>query len=131
MSEIKVDTLTGKTTANDITVTVGASATQSLETGLVKAFVHFDQSDQSPDASLNISSIADTAVGQSSPKFTNSFSSVQFAVVGSQAGSSAIDVVMSGPFTADSGGGSFMRYRDGSVDTDTNNVSQICCGDLA
>ena len=30
MSEIKVDTLTGKTTANDITVTVGATATQSL-----------------------------------------------------------------------------------------------------
>ena len=38
MSEIKVDTLTGKTTANDITVTVGASATQSLEQGLAKAW---------------------------------------------------------------------------------------------
>ena len=31
MSELKVDTLTGKTTAKTVTVTVGASATQSLE----------------------------------------------------------------------------------------------------
>ena len=42
MSEIKVDTLTGKTTANDITVTVGASVTQSLEQGLIKGFVTYD-----------------------------------------------------------------------------------------
>ena len=33
MSEIKVDTLTGKTTAKTVTVTVGATATQSLEQG--------------------------------------------------------------------------------------------------
>ncbi len=111
--------------------TAGSIATNYVVDGSPKAFVHFDQSDQSADASLNISSIADTAVGQSSPKFTNSFSSVEFAVVGSQAGSSAIDIVMSGAFTADGGGGSFMRYRDGGTDTDTNNVSQICCGELA
>ncbi len=42
MSEIKVDTLTGKTTAKTVTVTVGASATQSLEQGLIKAFVTYD-----------------------------------------------------------------------------------------
>ena len=41
MSEIKVDTLTGKTTANDITVTVGATATMSLEQGLAKAWFNF------------------------------------------------------------------------------------------
>ena len=41
MSEIKVDTLTGKTTANDITVTVGATATMSLEQGLTKAWVTY------------------------------------------------------------------------------------------
>ena len=131
MSEIKVDTLTGKTTANDITVTVGATATQSLETGLVKAFVHFEQSDQSPDASLNISSIADVSAGQSNPKFTNSFSSVEFLAVASQTGSTSIDNMLSGPFTADGGGGSYIRCRANGVDTDTNNVSQICCGDLA
>ena len=42
MSEIKVDNLTGKTTAKTVTVTVGASATQSLEQGLIKAFVTYD-----------------------------------------------------------------------------------------
>ena len=40
MSEIKVDTLTGKTTANDITVTIGASATMSLEQGLAKVWAN-------------------------------------------------------------------------------------------
>ena len=41
MSEIKTDKLTGVGTANDITVTVGASATQSLEQGLVKTWIAF------------------------------------------------------------------------------------------
>ena len=42
MSELKVDTLTGKTTANDITVTVGASATAKLEQGLAKLWCLLD-----------------------------------------------------------------------------------------
>ena len=35
-SILKVDDLRGNTTANDITVTVGASVTQSLKNGIAK-----------------------------------------------------------------------------------------------
>ena len=61
MSEIKVDTLTGKTTAKTVTVTVGATATQSLEQGLAKAWVYFDTNDSPPvrDGSFNVSSLTD------------------------------------------------------------------------
>ncbi len=42
MSEIKTNKLTGVSTAKTVTVTVGASVTQSLEQGLIKAFVTYD-----------------------------------------------------------------------------------------
>ena len=127
-SILKVDELQGIATTNDITVTVGATATQSLETGLIKAFVHFDQSDQSADSSMNISSITDDGVGKSLPQFSNAFSGNQFPALASQVGSTNIDTVLAGPNTTSQ---SFVRMRDGGVDTDTNNISHICCGDLA
>ena len=74
MSEIKVDTLTGKTTANDITVTVGATATQSLETGLAKVLLRYEQSTDTTNASFNISSESDDAVGTFTANFSNNFS---------------------------------------------------------
>lgn len=77
MSEIKVDTLTGKTTANDITVTVGATATMSLEQGLAKAFHGYaNQAVGDLDANsktLNISSYLDFATGRSRLNLTNAF----------------------------------------------------------
>ena len=72
MSEIKVDNLTGKTTAKDITVTVGATATQSLEQGLTKAWVNFTgiTTTASRD-SLNVSSLTDLGTGQTTVTYTN------------------------------------------------------------
>ena len=67
MSEIKVDTLTGKTTANDITVTVGASATAKLEQGLAKCWFNYDQDAPAVDDSFNITSITDVGTGQFDP----------------------------------------------------------------
>ena len=73
MSEIKVDTLTGKTTANDITVTVGATATMSLHDGILKAHVAAYHSSGTPtiNGSLNISSITDSGIGKMTPYFSN------------------------------------------------------------
>ena len=42
MSEIKTDKLTGVSTAKTVTVTVGATATQSLEQGLGKAWARWE-----------------------------------------------------------------------------------------
>ena len=76
MSEIKVDTLTGKTTANDITVTVGATATMSLEQGLAKHWVYFDGSGTAAILdSLNASSLNDIGTGNYEPNITNALSS--------------------------------------------------------
>ena len=80
MSEIKVDSLTGKTTANDITVTVGASATMSLEQGLAKAWVNFNGTGTVAILnSLNASSITDSATGRYRHNFSSSTSSSSYS----------------------------------------------------
>jgi len=78
MSEIKVDTLTGKTTANDITVTVGATATMSLEQGLAKAWGHFEGSDTTLDDSFNTASLTDNSTGNYTANFSNNMSNVNY-----------------------------------------------------
>ena len=81
MSEIKVDTLTGKTTANDITVTVGASATMSLEQGLAKAFIVND-GDTTIGDSFNISTLSDNGNGDQTYTYSNNFSSANHVATG-------------------------------------------------
>ena len=81
MSEIKVDTLTGKTTAKTVTVTVGASATQSLEQGLAKQWVSFDPADFNVDDSLNCTSISDGPNGgEQTPNFVNAMNNSDYVV---------------------------------------------------
>tara|TARA_R100001126_G_C4782597_1_gene127847 strand:- start:73 stop:501 length:429 start_codon:yes stop_codon:yes gene_type:complete len=82
-SILKVDTLTGNTTAKTVTVTVGASATQSLETGLVKAWINANTgSSPATNDSFNFSSITDNADGDESFNFTNNMANDDFAVGG-------------------------------------------------
>ena len=74
-SILKVDDLRGNTTANDITVTVGASVTQSLKNGIAKTWFRYDQrTGPTVDASLNVSSITDDATGKYSVNLTNAIS---------------------------------------------------------
>ena len=83
MSEIKVDDLTGKTSAGDITVTSeGGAATMQLQQGLAKAWCKFGP-DAQPDDSLNISSGTDVAVGQYRFAKTNAMSTTNYAVTSS------------------------------------------------
>ena len=83
MSEIKVDTLTGKTTANDITVTVGASATQSLEQGLAKMFAYIT-GDGTPviTGSFNTSSLTDELASVVRANLTNAMNDLTFTNMG-------------------------------------------------
>lgn len=86
MSEIKVDTLTGKTTANDITVTVGASVTQSLEQGLAKAWNCFDEgTNSSIRDSLNVASITDNGTSNFDTNLTNNMTNDDYAYTASNA----------------------------------------------
>ena len=105
MSEIKVDTLTGKTTANDITVTVGATATQSLEQGLAKAWAGVtDPAGTTINQSLNISSLTDVSTGNYDYALTNS----------------ADEEMDAYGFGAMCGGGSRL-IRNGNADTTSSN----------
>jgi len=79
MSEIKVDTLTGKTTANDITVTVGATATMSLEQGLAKWWVNADGTAAAVQGSFNNSSFVDDGSG-SSYSYINNMNDAVYSV---------------------------------------------------
>lgn len=84
MSEIKVDTLTGKTSAGDITVTSeGGAATQSLQQGLAKVWINHNQvTSHSIRDSLNISSITDAGTGKTYPiSFSNNMSSSSYSGV--------------------------------------------------
>ena len=114
MSEIKVDTLTGKTTAGDITVTSeGGAATQSLQQGLAKAWMSLNAS-ATPVAirdSFNISSVTDALVGSQEPSVTNVFSSVDSMV--STAGSWN-NLTSNGKYGNASGVSSSSKYWVGS-----------------
>jgi len=82
MSEIKVDTLTGKTTAGDITVTSeGGAATQSLQQGLAKVWVNFNGTGTiAARDSLNVTSLTDFGTGEHAPNYTNALNNGNYSV---------------------------------------------------
>jgi hypothetical protein len=84
MSEIKVDTLTGKTSAGDITVTSeGGSATQSLQEGLMKSWVNIDIAGTvSVNDSLNVGSIIDGGAGVFNVVLSNNMNNNTYSSVG-------------------------------------------------
>ena len=89
-SILKVDDLRGNTTANDVTVTVGASATMSLEQGLVKHWCMFNSENSTVTAadSLNLSSIGDNAAGQYYQNFTNNMGNTNYSCAATTGGAS-------------------------------------------
>ena len=84
MSEIKVDTLTGKTSAGDITVTSeGGAATQSLQQGLAKSWVNIDIAGTvSVNDSLNVGSIIDGGAGVFNVVLSNNMNNNTYSSVG-------------------------------------------------
>ena len=142
MSEIKVDTLTGKTTANDITVTVGATATQSLEQGLIKSFVYLNGTGTPAvrnSKSFNISSVTDSNLGNYSSTLTNNHDSADYGVSGSNCGDfsttnrASVTICATGSTTANTS--STYRYASYSASAsnylDTTHIGVITYGDLA
>ncbi len=81
MSEIKVDNLTGKTTAGDITVTSeGGAATMQLQQGLVKVWNLATQPSATSLDSLNIASMTDAGTGIMYHHFANSMNNANFSI---------------------------------------------------
>ena len=73
MSEIKVDTITGKTTAGDVTITADGTVTMKLQDGIFKYWSNYDATNQVVDGSLNCSTVTDDSAGQFASNFINNF----------------------------------------------------------
>ena len=83
MSEIKVDTLTGKTSAGDITVTSeGGAATMQLQQGLAKSWGRMigGTGTESMADSFNVASLTDNGSNLITFTRTNNTSSANYAI---------------------------------------------------
>ena len=83
-SELKVNKLTGVTTAGSISVTgEGNSTTTNLQQGLCKAWGHLNYSTGSFADSFNNSSATDFQAGSFNHNFTNAFANSSYSISGS------------------------------------------------
>ena len=83
-STLKINTLTGVSTAGSIAVTgEGNSTTTNLQQGLCKSWISFDGSGTvSINDSFNISTLTDNTVGENTTTYTNSFGSANYTGTG-------------------------------------------------
>ena len=81
-SILKVDTITGVTTAGSIAVTgEGNSTTTNLQQGLAKAWTHFQGTSTAASVDgLNISSVDDDGTGDYGLHFTNNMGNATYCV---------------------------------------------------
>ena len=131
MSEVITDKLTGRATANDVTVTVGATATQSLEKGLAKVWT-MDETLASNaniiESTFNVSSTSDEGTGNVHISFTNGFSANDYVAVGTNAGWSANDIISTRHEDATTGKDDIINHDSAVKDATLNYVAY---GDLA
>jgi len=129
-SELKVNKLTGVTTAGSISVTgEGNSTTTNLQQGLAKAWTRYTTvSSTSITDSFNISSLNDTATGRTDIVFSNNMANLGATGSGNvgdrKTNNSVFVEATNKAFNI-----TFHTIDNGDVDRD--NVSAIVHGDLA
>ena len=96
-SILKVDTITGVTTAGSISVTgEGNSTTTNLQQGLAKVFVGFNAS-TAVEESLNVTSLTDVSAGKTNVNFSNNTATAGYAYQYSSNAGSSDDLGGDGP----------------------------------
>jgi len=138
-SILKVDDLRGNTSAGDITITSeGGSATQSLQQGLAKHFMLFDQTGTTLAAAntagetLNVSSVTDVATGRCQPNLTNNMNTAEYSAVTSSHYNGADSIYSRFCGANAQATGSFKissQYQNGL--TEDNYIHSAAFGDLA
>ena len=129
-SILKVDALTGVTTAGSISVTgEGNSTTTNLQQGLAKMWCRINYSGGTPVASdsLNVSSLDDDGTGDIDYNFTNSPSSLNCSTVATSNTSATSTVYSAVESTANV---RTLQYNSSGSAADQNN-SVTMHGDLA
>ena len=125
-STLKINTLTGVSTAGSIAVTgEGNSTTTNLQQGLAKVWIKADHTSTTNQDSFNVSSIADTATGKLQINFNNDFSSAHISITQSNSQEGAVPA---NPATT--GFEARQIGHDGSY-ADSSHVYATVHGDLA
>jgi len=81
-STLKINTLTGVTTAGSIAVTgEGNSTTTNLQQGLTKVWIDIPEGQASINDSFNVATLTDTGTGDGAVNFTSSFANTTYCVL--------------------------------------------------
>jgi hypothetical protein len=127
-SQLKVDTITGVTTAGSIAVTgEGNSTTTNLQQGLAKVWVNYDgtASGAASRDTFNVSGQADNGTGDYTTSFTNNMNNDDYASgFGTNSAEAEIHTLATSSIRAS------MLNSSGS-NNDKSIVSYIIFGDLA
>tara|TARA_R100000697_G_scaffold118034_1_gene140234 strand:- start:15 stop:443 length:429 start_codon:yes stop_codon:yes gene_type:complete len=140
-STLKINTLTGVTTAGSIAVTgEGNSTTTNLQQGLCKAWVNFDGTASGAAArdSFNVSGMTDNGTGDHTITINNDFGNANYSAVGcciagTGSGNNG-QVVSSIGSGSNAPAGSIriaVQYSSNQSKNDVDGVSVHFCGDLA
>tara|TARA_R100000008_G_scaffold47026_1_gene27784 strand:+ start:241 stop:645 length:405 start_codon:yes stop_codon:yes gene_type:complete len=132
-STLKLNTLTGASTAGSISVTgEGNSTTTNLQQGLAKQWAFYNQTTPAVGDSFNTTSITDASTGLQTINFTNSMNSTNFATSGVSVDIGSANLATSGRVTFATGNyqlNSLNLANNSRVDPD--DASFIAFGDLA
>tara|TARA_R100001224_G_scaffold67413_1_gene40678 strand:- start:5474 stop:5887 length:414 start_codon:yes stop_codon:yes gene_type:complete len=135
-SILKVDTLTGVTTAGSISVTgEGNSTTTNLQQGLAKAWLNQSQNNTIND-SLNISGLTDNGVGDCTFVFAAVMANVNHSLLGvMNSGANAANIMIIHNTMATASGrcrfGNYAGSGNSFTPFDDNSVKNTTHGDLA
>jgi len=139
-STLKINTLTGVTTAGSIAVTgEGNSTTTNLQQGLIKTWVSFGGSSATVDDSFNVTSVDDDGTGDYGVNMTNAFGSANTGWAGSIGHTAMNNGHSSERFESKASGSVNMNIRQGNSGGGSNSGSSVdpdfvmvqCVGDLA
>tara|TARA_A100001015_G_scaffold321082_1_gene450021 strand:- start:2113 stop:2502 length:390 start_codon:yes stop_codon:yes gene_type:complete len=127
-SQLKVDTITGVSTAGSIAVTgEGNSTTTNLQQGLVKAWAAVDGTANSLLDSFNTGSVTDNGTGSHTINYTNVMSNANYATQASHK-ENQYNAAFNSPAT---GSVRLDSRQDGGTLADIANKSGTINGDLA
>jgi len=134
-STLKINTLTGVSTAGSIAVTgEGNSTTTNLQQGLVKAWCNYDGDNNTISDNFNIGSITDVNTGIHQFGFTNVMSNVNYSCAGN-AGNSGFHNCTTKSNAGGTQGASSVVIRVSQTDSSDNDddaqTSFQVAGDLA
>jgi hypothetical protein len=134
-SILKVDTITGVSTAGSIAVTgEGNSTTTNLQQGLAKSWCNLNFSTAAIADSFNTASITDSATGRFVATFTSAMNNALYSSSGSSRFNLAASDISGRAVNHQPAAGSVkinsFTTTDGSL-TDDQGVDSQFCGDLA